>query len=322
MSDRLTAEPGTLEKACVVCNKKLSGQQEKYCSTLCNRRATRQRHKKPCLDCGKLVHQESMRCFRCSRKALEKPMNYCLDCGKPILRKSERCYSCAAKMVGKNVEVRSQRSKTSKAIWQNPEYRHKQSEVLKAAHQRGAYTQETRRKQSEAAELRFQDPDERHRQSERQKAVWRQGIYDNPETRRKVSEGLKRAWAQGLFDHRCIPSPPFRSTEVPLSAALDICGIQHETHHRPTGCRYEYDELVLPNILIEAHGDYWHGNPSFFAEEDLDKRQRRHMARDPLKAAGAEANGYALIVMWEHEIKECGAWSLVHERVLPLLENT
>ena len=44
-----------------------------------------------------------------------------------------------------------------------------------------------------------------------------------------------------------------------------------------------------------------------------------HQKADAEKAIWAEENSFILIVLWEHEIKEQGAWSLVHERILPLL---
>lgn len=96
------------------------------------------------------------------------------------------------------------------------------------------------------------------------------------------------------------------SIELALAAALDICGIEHTSQYRPDGYSKIYDEFVPPNMLIEAHGNYWHGPKCL-------ENQRR----DAEKAAWAEENGYHLVIIWEHEIKERGAWALVHERVSP-----
>lgn len=101
------------------------------------------------------------------------------------------------------------------------------------------------------------------------------------------------------------------SIELAVAAALDICGIEHQAQFRPDGYGRIYDEFVQPNILIEAHGDYFHSEQYFPGIEK----------RDIEKKMWAEENGYRLVIIWEREIKEQGAWSLVHERILPLLEG-
>lgn len=157
------------------------------------------------------------------------------------------------------------------------------------------------------------------------KERWKRGIYDdiqvNSTTRNKMSKNAKARWARGDFDGlseavkaahtRGAYDGVFQSPttiELELSSALDICGIEHQPQYRPDGYRCVYDEFVPPNILIEAHGDYWHG-----------PEKPEQQTRDTEKAAWAQENSYSLVVMWEHEIRNQGAWSLVVERVLPLV---
>ena len=230
----------------------------------------------------------------------------CVDCGKQTKGYGERCHSCAAKMTH------------TRGDFDNPEYRRKISEVMKKAWTRGVYdeicTPEYRHKKSTAIKIAWAKgaydeictPEYRRKISEGIKAVHARGVYDNPEYRRKMSDATKARWICGGFDD--VFRPPYKTTEVPLAAALDICSIEHISQYRPDGYSRIYDEFVPPNLLIEIHGDYWHG-------PERPKVQKR----DVEKAVWAKDNGYHLVIIWEHEIKEQGAWSLVHKRILPLL---
>lgn len=123
------------------------------------------------------------------------------------------------------------------------------------------------------------------------------GVFDNDELHRRRSVAAKANWANGVYDD-AFTSPT--SIEIQIAAALDIMGIEHETQYRPEGYSRPYDELVLPNTLIEIQGDYWHGDA--FPEQQQ---------RDIEKAQWAEENGFEFMAIWEHEIKERGAWSII-----------
>lgn len=129
------------------------------------------------------------------------------------------------------------------------------------------------------------------------------------------SKMLKAAYKRG---DRGIPRSP-TSIEKKVTAALEICGIEHETQYSPAGYSRIYDEFIVPNILIEVHGDYWHGNPSCFHE--FDERQCQQKVIDAEKAKWARENGYHLVIIWESELKRWGAWTLIHKRILPLVES-
>lgn len=128
----------------------------------------------------------------------------------------------------------------------------------------------------------------------------------------------KAMWKNGVFDD-VFQSPT--SIEIALAKALDVLKISHQSQYRPDGYSKVYDEFVFPNIFVEAHGDYWHGNPMFYAVGDLDERQQVRRKSDVEKAAWAKENGYHLVIMWECEINENGAETLVSNHVLPLLEK-
>jgi len=323
-----------MENVCVNCGEsnrvaltqRTTGEWQYLCGACCGRlwqtivpdsRKKQKRSKRKiqaviCPDCGKERHvasnvmsmirsgAHSGRCHSCAAKKTneeryrghEPQRNYCVDCGKAIQANVTRCLSCHLKCLdatrtrsfcvdcGEEISLGATRcvacaaqarSSHIEALWKSGVYA-QVSKKIKAAHRNGTF----------------------------------EHIHQDPEWRRKVSENVRAAHARGCYDG--CNKPPFRTTEVPLAAALDICGIEHDSQYRPPNCRFRFDEFIPPNILIEANGDYWH------SKETAKKR-------DIKKGAWAKRNGYELVVIWEHEIKERGAWALVHERVLPLLAD-
>ncbi len=117
---------------------------------------------------------------------------------------------------------------------------------------------------------------------------------------RCLSCNAKMQWIRGDFDG-VFQSPT--SIELAVSDALDAYNIEHVSQYRPPNYNRVYDEFVPPSTLIEVHGDYWHG-------------LKENQERDEIKARWAQENGFALIIIWEHEIKEHGAMALVKERIL------
>jgi len=169
-----------------------------------------------------------------------------------------------------------------KAAWargdfSSEEYRRKKSEAAKAAHERGDY----------------------NGHSESIKAAWARGDRGDKEWCHKISEVTKAAWARGCYDG-VFQSPT--SIELQIAAALDDMEIEHQAQYRPEGYGRIFDELIPPNTLIEIQGNYWHG-------EDFPETQKR----DAEKAQWAKENGFELITIWEHEIKERGALAIIAE---------
>jgi len=72
----------------------------------------------------------------------------------------------------------------------------------------------------------------------------------------------------------------------------------------------QYDFLINDNIILEVHGDYWHGNPVFYST--LNGRQEYKRIRDIEKEKLAIDNGYKYFVIWENDIKN-NNWSKIDE---------
>lgn len=76
----------------------------------------------------------------------------------------------------------------------------------------------------------------------------------------------------------------------------------------------QFDFIVSDNILLEVHGDYWHGNPNIYGEgkRPLNERQLYKKARDAVKKQLALQNGYKVFYIWEEQIMN-EEWSVLWE---------
>ena len=89
---------------------------------------------------------------------------------------------------------------------------------------------------------------------------------------------------------------------------------------------YSYDILIEPALIIEINGDYWHGNPKIYDENDLilkgssgEKLVSDKWVEDALKIETAENAGFSVLVIWENDWKnnfeniECMIWDEINE---------
>lgn len=69
------------------------------------------------------------------------------------------------------------------------------------------------------------------------------------------------------------------------------------------GERKIYDFFIPKyNLLIEADGDFWHGNPSKFPKSSLLEVQQNNQKNDKIKEQIAKKYGFKLIRFWEEDI--------------------
>lgn len=80
--------------------------------------------------------------------------------------------------------------------------------------------------------------------------------------------------------------------------------------------KYQYDFRIAKDILLEVHGDYWHGNPRKYGDginlKPLTEQQRIKISQDKIKEKYAKENGWKLFVIWEDEINN-NDWSVLKE---------
>ena len=71
--------------------------------------------------------------------------------------------------------------------------------------------------------------------------------------------------------------------------------------------QYDFGNKRL-RMLIEVHGDYWHGNPLMYGDGEglkkLNNIQLDKMKKDEEKRAFAEKNNFNLLHFWENDINE------------------
>lgn len=74
--------------------------------------------------------------------------------------------------------------------------------------------------------------------------------------------------------------------------------------------RKSFDFKIEPNILIEVNGDFWHGNPLIYKDNDIIPQPFKSVKakdlwlKDENKRKMAEDKGYKVIYFWENELKE------------------
>ncbi len=89
--------------------------------------------------------------------------------------------------------------------------------------------------------------------------------------------------------------------ERDFAAILDGLKIIYLKQYKVEG---SYFDFYLPsyNLLIETHGDYWHGNPMVYSE--LDRTQLKKQKTDREKWFLSKRLGYRLLTFWENEVTE------------------
>lgn len=83
---------------------------------------------------------------------------------------------------------------------------------------------------------------------------------------------------------------------------LEANHISSQYGYRLANSSYDFR---VGNVLIEVHGDYWHGNPEIYGQgkRALNETQLFKISRDTEKEKLANEHNFSLIVIWESEIK-------------------
>jgi len=68
--------------------------------------------------------------------------------------------------------------------------------------------------------------------------------------------------------------------------------------------------------VIECQGDFWHCNPRMYPNGPKYPTQEKRMERDREKREALTAQGYRFLELWEMDIKEQGAKSLLESALL------
>lgn len=81
----------------------------------------------------------------------------------------------------------------------------------------------------------------------------------------------------------------------------------------------QFDFVVNENIIIEVHGDYWHGNTSIPKFKNLTDRQKMKKLDDKIKEKLAKDNGYKYFYFWENDINN--NFKKVENKILEIINE-
>jgi very-short-patch-repair endonuclease len=88
-----------------------------------------------------------------------------------------------------------------------------------------------------------------------------------------------------------------------LYAELDYLGVDYLKQHRIF--HWTVDAYIpKTKTIIQADGDYWHGNPEFQQNRPLDKRQTKRMGTDKSQNIWFEKSGYTVYRIWQSELQK------------------
>jgi len=96
------------------------------------------------------------------------------------------------------------------------------------------------------------------------------------------------------------------SIELKIQGFLRTLGIEHFTHFCINDIEHSYScDIFVPSmkLVIEADGDYFHGNPLLFPNYKLNKKQKEQRERDKIRNKELIEKGYKVLRLWENEIR-------------------
>ena len=101
---------------------------------------------------------------------------------------------------------------------------------------------------------------------------------------------------------------PVSGLEKLVLAWLDAAKIPYKKQY-PIG-RCHVDLMILPDLVIEVNGCYWHGHERC-AKKVLTADQQRRRAKDKLRYKYFLRCGYKLMLLWECDIHSSGEDAIV-----------
>lgn len=91
--------------------------------------------------------------------------------------------------------------------------------------------------------------------------------------------------------------------EKKMEVLLKEMGIAHDTQKVLGDFIYDF-YIPEHRLLIEVDGDYFHGNPSKYANDELNHLQKKNKRNDLLKNMTAKGTRHELLRFWECDIND------------------
>lgn len=153
--------------------------------------------------------------------------------------------------------------------------------------------------------------DEESNNKRRKTCNERYGVPHNwmcPEIRTKCDETAFKRYGVTAFEMMLSAQSATNITSIEkiMSGVLQTVGVEFKHAHYVyynDDKNYRIYDFYVPSLslLIEADGDYWHGNPLYFSS--YTETQQINMANDEFKNQLASKHGYNLLRFWETDIK-------------------
>lgn len=288
-----------MEKECLICNKKYKtyNKNSKFCGKECQYESYRKtkvdRMLCNCLNCGIefKVKENDIKLGRgkyCSRE--------CKDNQQKKTYKGENNPMFGKKMSEKTRKIKS---KITKKLWENPEYRRKIREsIINFQNKKGYWPgcDDTSKNKRKITLLKKYGVSH----------IW-EGVYGERSCDKTTIEKYGKSSAEILIDYE-FKYGRQTDIEIMFKNLLDKLKIEYQykfriyTKNKKPFWFREFDFLINnTKILIEVDGDFWHGNNNVIGE--LSEFQIENQKKDRVKEKFAKDNGYEVIRFWGSEIK-------------------
>lgn len=278
-------------KKCEICGK--DHRNKKFCSRECQyisyKKLKVERIKIICPNCGKEFETTQNEIDRgkgkyCSRK--------CVDLHKKITYLGEN-----NPMYGKSLttEQKEKKSKIIKKTWEVEEIRNKRIEGLEKYRIKNGFFPGTDKESLEKRKMTIL------------KKYGKEHNWSVQEVRDKCEKTCLERYGKNSW---VIAQKSSKNSKIEeeIFKFFDNLNIEYEKSYyvyfenEKNEKKYKIYDCYIPkyNLLIEADGDYWHGNPDYYSE--LNDTQLKNKQNDLFKNKLAKKFGYSLVRIWEHEI--------------------
>ena len=213
--------------------------------------------------------------------------------------------------------IKEKTSVASIQLWQDETYREKVVNKLKGVSKNnlknGGFSSEKIKKLWQDSSFREKviagiSKPRREGFKEEQSLRIKKWYNDNPKQKQFRSDKMKQYWKEGTlsFNRNCKIN---RSKDEIilfefLKNALSEYKVEEKRSIKIDSSWFLPDVLIEDKIIIEYFGNYWHGNPRIFKEDDLvahHQKAKNVWEKDRNRIQKLEKSGYKVLIMWEDE---------------------
>lgn len=124
----------------------------------------------------------------------------------------------------------------------------------------------------------------------------------------------------GIFKHGGRSIGSMTMPEKYIDILLKDIGVVYDSQSKFFGLIADF---YIPSckLIIEVNGDYWHGNPRIYKNDELDIIQQKGVDRDVRKYDIYNKAGFLTVVIWEQDILKPASLSVIRDRLSDLVNS-